>query len=69
MKPGANDPTVIELAESVRKGERKAVEILDPFPVAGAPELLEVAIAHSVNCAFHTAPQLQPGLLLEYHGS
>jgi hypothetical protein len=39
------------------------------FPSAGASELLEVAIANSVDGAFHTAPQLQPGLLLEYHGS
>jgi len=29
--PGANEPTVIELAESVRKGERKAVELVDEY--------------------------------------
>ena len=29
--PGANDPTVIELAESVRRGERKAVEVVDEY--------------------------------------
>lgn len=30
-KPGANEPTVIELAESVRRGERKAVEVVDEY--------------------------------------
>jgi aspartyl-tRNA(Asn)/glutamyl-tRNA(Gln) amidotransferase subunit A len=29
--PGANEPTVIELAESVRRGERKAVEVVDEY--------------------------------------
>ena len=28
---GANEPTVIELAESVRRGERKAVELVDEY--------------------------------------
>jgi aspartyl-tRNA(Asn)/glutamyl-tRNA(Gln) amidotransferase subunit A len=29
--PGTNEPTVIELAESVRRGERKAVELVDEY--------------------------------------
>ena len=29
--PGRNEPTVIELAESVRRGERKAVEVVDEY--------------------------------------
>ncbi|MEY2432870.1 MAG: aspartyl-tRNA(Asn)/glutamyl-tRNA(Gln) amidotransferase subunit [Acidimicrobiaceae bacterium] len=29
--PGASEPTVIELAESVRRGERKAVEVVDEY--------------------------------------
>ncbi|HEV3227149.1 MAG TPA: amidase [Acidimicrobiales bacterium] len=30
-RAGANDPTVIELAEAVRTGERKAVEVVDEY--------------------------------------
>src|SRR4051812_24520049 len=29
--PGVNDPTVIDIADSVRRGERKAVEVLDEY--------------------------------------
>ena len=31
MTAGANEPSVVELAESVRRGERKATEILDEY--------------------------------------
>jgi len=71
--PGANDPTVIELAESVRKGERKAVEILDEYlgRIAEGNERLNAFVHLDADLAHAAAARIDeavargddPGLL------